>query len=407
MAIIRKPILERATWSNAPSGLSFQDFRRTRIVRFIDTDWKAKLIAGYPLEEMAYEKIIAFYSTPYGSAYLNRFGPDSAEPEKIPQMDIIDTYRVKGKSAAIEFATADLYKRAEKLRIGDLGVSLAELGQTIGLIGSAAARLAACYRHLRKLEYRQAARVLGISDRDNLRGVKFPSGVSHKTAKDLRIYLKRKSLHESSSKALANAWLEYTYGWTPLIYDVYTVAKAAAYANAKAPYDVTFSGSNTLIENEPGLHCSTAAKASGQSTFKCYEKHNFLVQNTTLRNMNNLGFTNPFIIAWELVPFSFVVDWFYPAGDYLRSLTAFSGLKWVSGSRSEKFLTSTTLTLESTPGYYGVTYKGVVGDGSFMWFTRELVGMPPFPVYPTIKLDSLLNVNHAITRLALLTSFKK
>lgn len=31
---------------------------------------------------------------------------------------------------------------------------------------------------------------------------------------------------------------------------------------------------------------------------------------------------NPFVTAWELVPFSFVVDWFVNVGDWLQSQTA-------------------------------------------------------------------------------------
>lgn len=33
-----------------------------------------------------------------------------------------------------------------------------------------------------------------------------------------------------------------------------------------------------------------------------------------------LGFTNPAAVLWEATPFSFVVDWFLPIGDYLKTL---------------------------------------------------------------------------------------
>lgn len=41
------------------------------------------------------------------------------------------------------------------------------------------------------------------------------------------------------------------------------------------------------------------------------------------------GFTmgNPLEVGWELVPFSFVVDWGYPLGDWLSSLDALKGVK--------------------------------------------------------------------------------
>jgi hypothetical protein len=37
---------------------------------------------------------------------------------------------------------------------------------------------------------------------------------------------------------------------------------------------------------------------------------------------------------WEILPFSFVADWFLPIGPYLESLTAFHGLDFVSGSKT-------------------------------------------------------------------------
>jgi hypothetical protein len=39
----------------------------------------------------------------------------------------------------------------------------------------------------------------------------------------------------------------------------------------------------------------------------------------------SLGLTNPALVAWELVPFSFVVDWALPIGDWLSSLDAMLG----------------------------------------------------------------------------------
>jgi hypothetical protein len=36
----------------------------------------------------------------------------------------------------------------------------------------------------------------------------------------------------------------------------------------------------------------------------------------------NLGLTDPLSVAWELIPYSFVVDWFVPIGTYLDNLNA-------------------------------------------------------------------------------------
>lgn len=45
-------------------------------------------------------------------------------------------------------------------------------------------------------------------------------------------------------------------------------------------------------------------------------------------SMDQLGLINPLSVAWELVPFSFVVDWFLPIGKYISSLSDFAGVKF-------------------------------------------------------------------------------
>jgi len=44
-----------------------------------------------------------------------------------------------------------------------------------------------------------------------------------------------------------------------------------------------------------------------------------------------LGLLNPVAVLWEVVPLSFVVDWFIPIGTYLASLDAMAGVSiWTS-----------------------------------------------------------------------------
>lgn len=53
------------------------------------------------------------------------------------------------------------------------------------------------------------------------------------------------------------------------------------------------------------------------------------VTNPNLLLASRLGLTNPASIAWELVPFSFVVDWFGTVGEFLASWTDFDGLEFI------------------------------------------------------------------------------
>jgi hypothetical protein len=97
------------------------------------------------------------------------------------------------------------------------------------------------------------------------------------------------------------------------------------------------------------------------SIFKCkseYEKlHDVSVRTGILyeldhRDVFGLSFKEIPITAWELVPYSFVIDWFVNAGDYIQAVTPKLGVK-VLGSWStteDEIVTKTTTTLEDVVG---------------------------------------------------------
>jgi hypothetical protein len=85
------------------------------------------------------------------------------------------------------------------------------------------------------------------------------------------------------------------------------------------------------------------------------------------------------------VPFSFVVDWMLPIGDWLGTLDATAGLEFVSGSCS--LLTRNTrrvIPLGLSPPKDGYnSLKG--GRGKFVRLTRTVYGSPPFASFPSMK----------------------
>lgn len=46
---------------------------------------------------------------------------------------------------------------------------------------------------------------------------------------------------------------------------------------------------------------------------------------------SQLGLTNPFLVLWEKLRYSFVIDWLVPIGPWLDSLTATQGTRFFSG----------------------------------------------------------------------------
>jgi hypothetical protein len=57
----------------------------------------------------------------------------------------------------------------------------------------------------------------------------------------------------------------------------------------------------------------------------------FVIVDEEMRFEDALGLSNPGLFIWETIPGSFLLDWILPIGDSLRAMTAYKGLRFVSG----------------------------------------------------------------------------
>jgi hypothetical protein len=118
--------------------------------------------------------------------------------------------------------------------------------------------------------------------------------------------------------------------------------------------------SSWFIEDgvDPNFHCtyvgSSVAKAGGKLRVTC----------TMTAELETLGLLNPLSLAWELLPYSFVIDWFLPIGDYLAATTASAGMTWVNGwSRTERKQRATANIFNGLIDDVNVIYSRTVWNG--------------------------------------------
>lgn len=117
-----------------------------------------------------------------------------------------------------------------------------------------------------------------------------------------------------------------------------------------------------------------------------------------------LGFAYDQIPAnlWELVPFSFVVDWFYDVGAWLSNLTPSGSVQYVGNSVSQKV----TCRFRSTPGnaYYCTPSYPVLNIRPSVYSSETnvlyRVVNQPVPAMPVFR--GFLSLRNAITSTALL-----
>lgn len=148
---------------------------------------------------------------------------------------------------------------------------------------------------------------------------------------------------KQSWKRAPESWLEYQYGWKPLMQDVYGSCEALAKLNAPVDWLLTVKAGrkeeNTLTKAVTTALSKVEFSADIQSeTFRGYfARCDFKPSNAFLQRLtSNTGITNPALVAWELVPFSFVFDWGVQVGDWISSLDATVGMEFYGGSITDR-----------------------------------------------------------------------
>lgn len=139
----------------------------------------------------------------------------------------------------------------------------------------------------------------------------------------------------TGAKAFADAWLEYRYGWKPLVMDCDTAIKEAQKLrkrHEKVRLVARAGGSLSHKESVPfsmtGLGDWTTLSSYGTTSCsgECSVNAGVLYEVTTPRStaervVTSLGLLPSDVPStlWEIVPFSFVVDWFSGVGSWIRA----------------------------------------------------------------------------------------
>lgn len=124
--------------------------------------------------------------------------------------------------------------------------------------------------------------------------------------------------------------------------------------------------------------------------------------------LGNIDVGNPVEWAWELIPFSFVIDWAIPIGSYLSQFFALSNVDVVSP------VSVTTVTKADIKTYRDPYPDGPYSSGYVIPATakrseyrRDIYSTIPLPAFPSFKPSiSLLRVQHAAALLTLLRHSK-
>lgn len=274
--------------------------------------------------------------------------------------------------------------------MNNVAVDLAEIGQTVSMVKFTAERLAQSIMFLKHGNVPKAIASLGLSSSDRrLKGI-------------------------SPRRTTAENWLQLQYGWKPLLADLKGVIdKTLASMNENKASVLTMKSSARVTTTDESrlAYLGQPYKIGMQTVIKaCTSK--FMVRyrhsNAQLSFMAQLGFTNPVDLAWELLPYSFVVDWFLPIGPLLESLSSFDGLAFMDGYEIQ-FTRQVTIIDLNYHGYPFRSYgsgpdeRTLVGSYLDERVSYNRIKLLDFPGVSLPSFKDPIGVAHALNALSLLS----
>lgn len=222
---------------------------------------------------------------------------------------------------------------------------------------------------------------------------------------------KQKRSSRASREGIPSGWLELQYGWLPLMADI--IGAINEFAREPAPpriyakghgsrewlesWGVVAAVGGSSLSGVPGGNSGKFPVRFHQRAFcsLVYE-----LDDADKRSAGQLGLVSPDEVVWELLPYSFVVDWALPIGPWLSALHADRGLKFKGGS-----LATVMEAVEMGPAGPFRTYGCGEVDSSYgvrldiKSFDRKVYTSPPSP---GLYVKNPLSVMHGLNGLALL-----
>lgn len=208
-----------------------------------------------------------------------------------------------------------------------------------------------------------------------------------------------KEFARRAARNAAGTVLEYNFGWAPLIGDIFSAFEELS---SPLPGGRAYGSAGQGCSWERIQYQSGWSKDyyiyTGSIRYQCYSE--VYLSNPNMFLLNQLGLTNPAVVAWELIPFSFLWDWCFDIGNYLESFTDWVGVS-VDNPGFSTFCRGTVEHI--TEDYYSPEWNQL-----YLHNVIESSRTPSIPK-PVPNLEVQANIGNSLTRAvnaaSLLTQF--
>lgn len=222
------------------------------------------------------------------------------------------------------------------------------------------------------------------------------------TARTFRRSIKDPKKWRQVTRRVGSMWLEWQYGWYPTIKTIHGLIDEMGGDGGNWVRPIRTGSSKTIrhpnstnlnifgLPHECHVNMNTSIRLSMCGKVKL-----------TGSDQRQVASTNPAVIAWELLPLSFVVDWLVDIGGYLSNMEAASNnaASWQFGHYSVTTKTEGKVWTMDTAGTYSsfqaaMEYKRIK-------FVRRVLDSYPTPTPPRLNVD--LGANRMLSAAALLS----
>lgn len=181
-----------------------------------------------------------------------------------------------------------------------LGETLGEWGQSRNMLTARFTQLAGMARAIRRRDWKGLESWMG-------------KNVTRRQRRSLK----------DSSKSQADLWMEFHLGWEPLMGDIFGALDSVGRDPSPRRCRGKASATDYYILKSTFTLSRTTQKVSLHTG--CVVQGKVHVVNPNVALLASLGLINPLGIAWALMPYSFVVDWFVNVAEYTQGLDGLLG----------------------------------------------------------------------------------
>lgn len=206
-----------------------------------------------------------------------------------------------------------------------------------------------------------------------------------------------------NSGDVSGSFLELSYGWMPMMRDIYAAAEVINKPYVSKPSLRTSDRVNgsDYVMNYSSLqsHCHTLID----------ERVIYHIARLSTKEVSmavRLGLTNPLSILWELTTLSFVADWFLPISDLIQAVEATYVIpvgKYIRSdvTRSHVLVQLPANTLIPAQGAFALTVGAGVQSNKTVLMTRTISPALPTDIYSNAgPRQSLIDLDLSLSQVA-------